>query len=124
MWILGVTLAGFIVLFFFYRSFPVPHVKCMDLTNGEVQQHMAVVDTRDYQLSCQDGYDRAYCLPLSYLKRYVYEIPDQPIVLICSDSTERNLAARFLRRKGYEVVGYTLTEGSEECPCVPCIADK
>ncbi|MEC3885314.1 rhodanese [Halobacillus sp. HZG1] len=123
--VLIVTLIVGTGLFILHRYLPASHVKKMDMSEVTSEDGMVVpVDTRDYQTSSQDKLGQAVCLPLAYLERHHQDIPQRPIVLICSDEVEKNLAARLLKRKGYEVIGYTIPTQQQECRAMPCMIEK
>ncbi|CDQ17837.1 hypothetical protein SAMN05192559_102369 [Halobacillus karajensis] len=121
-----VLLAAAALFFVLYRYVPVARVKKMD-TSELVQKDQGMVvtvDTRDYQTSSQDQVGNAVCLPLAYLGRHHQDIPERSIVLVCSDEVEKNLAARSLRRKGYEVIGYNIPTQRKDCRVMPCMIEK
>ncbi|MFD1040229.1 hypothetical protein ACFQ3N_17795 [Virgibacillus byunsanensis] len=101
-------------LFFLYKRYmPVLGIGKMDLNyvSYPKEDNVAIVDTRDYQTSCRDTINNAYCIPLPYLNRYFSDIPtDKNIVVITSDNVGKNLSARILRNKGRRVVGYCLSK--------------
>lgn len=91
------------------RYFPVCDVPCTDLTkHGNV-----IVDIRDYSSSAKNPINGAITIPFAYLNRYNHEIPSKEVHLVASDSLEKNVGIRYLRKKGFRVVGYTLTD----CHC-------
>ncbi|RDY72047.1 rhodanese-like domain-containing protein [Halobacillus sp. SY10] len=121
-----VTLVVGAGLFLLHRYLPVSHVKKMNMSEITAKNDGMVVpvDTRDYQTSSHDKMEHAVCLPLAYLERHHQDIPQRPIVLVCSDEVEKNLAARLLKRKGYEVIGYTIPAKHQECRAMPCMIEK
>ena len=121
-----VAVFSLFILFMLYRYVPAAHMKKMDLSETAMEKgDMVAVDTRDYQTSSQDAYEKSYCLPLAYLERHHRDLPtDRPVVLICSDEVEKNLAARLLRRKGYKVIGYMVPPQNAECTAMPCMIEK
>lgn len=81
---------------------------------------LTILDIRPYNISNEEV-PGAMNLPFSYLMRSHKEIPDQPIHLIASDAIEKNLGARFLQKKGFNVVSYSLTgQNSNSDMRVPC----
>lgn len=113
-----------IMLTFLYRFVPAAHMKKMDVSHVKMEDDMVTVDTRDYQTSSQDRFEQAYCLPLAYLERHHHDLPKRAVVLVSSDEVEKNMAARLLRRKGFQVTGYCLPSEEEECRAMPCMMDK
>ncbi|TMN23329.1 hypothetical protein [Lentibacillus cibarius] len=97
-----------LLVFIYRRYIPVGGIENMPL-HSVSWNHKAVVfvDTRDFQLSSRDPIECAYQLPIPYLKRYIHEIPsDKPVVIIASDYKDKNLGARFLKKKGINIIGY------------------
>lgn len=81
---------------------------------------LTILDIRPYNISNEEV-PGAMNLPFSYLMRSHKEIPDQPIHLIASDAIEKNMGARFLQKKGFNVVSYSLTgQNSNSDMRVPC----
>lgn len=81
---------------------------------------VTVLDIRPYNIS-KEEVSGAMNLPFSYLMRSYKEIPKQPIHLIATDAIEKNLGARLLQKKGFDVVSYSLTaQNSEGDLRVPC----
>lgn len=81
---------------------------------------LTILDIRPFNISNEEV-PEAMNLPFSYLMRSHKDIPDQPIHLIASDAIEKNLGARFLQKKGFNVVSYSLTgqksNGDIRVPC-------
>lgn len=121
-----VAVFSLFILLMLYRYVPAAHMKKMDVSDSTIEKgDMVAVDTRDYQTSSQDTYEWSYCLPLAYLERHHHDLPtDRSVVLICSDEVEKNLAARLLRRKGYNVIGYTIPSKKHDCAVMPCMVEK
>jgi flagellar protein FlaG len=47
-------------------------------------------------------------IPYSYLKRYYKEIPKRKLLIMATDSLEKNLAIRFLLKKKFHVSGFKI----------------
>lgn len=77
--------------------------------NGDI----LLLDVRAYNISYKDPVEGAFELPVAYFIRSYDEIPDRPIHVIASDEMEKNIAVRLLRKKGKNVISYSLTE--ENC---------
>lgn len=103
-----------------YRRFmPLRGMKkeCLEDVDSKL---LTILDIRPYNISNEEV-PGAMNLPFSYLMRSHKEIPDQPIHLIASDAIEKNLGARFLQKKGFNVVSYSLTgQNSNSDMRVPC----
>lgn len=72
-----------------------------------------LLDVRAYNISYKDPIEGAFELPVAYFIRSYEEIPDRPIHIIASDEMEKNMAVRLLRKKGKNLISYSLTE--EDC---------
>ena len=103
-----------------YRRFmPLRGMKkeCLEDVDSKL---LTILDIRPYNISNEEV-PGAMNLPFSYLMRSHKEIPDQPIHLIASDAIEKNLGARFLQKKGFNVVSYSLTgQNSNSDMRIPC----
>ena len=71
-----------------------------------------IIDLRDYNVSSESPIDGAMNIPIAYLNRSIREIPNEELHVIASDQLEKNIGIRYLRQKGYQVVGYTIVEGN------------
>lgn len=104
--------AALFVLFFVYlyrRYVPVCGVPCTKLTNPD----SIMVDLRDYPLAAKNPILGAISIPIAYLNRYNTEITGIKVHVIASNQLEKNIGIRLLRKKGFNVIGYMLTD----CPC-------
>ncbi|MYL32193.1 rhodanese-like domain-containing protein [Pontibacillus yanchengensis] len=115
-----------LVLFFVMRRYvPVAGVDKINVRDVEATyEEVIMVDTRAYQTSAIEANQEAFCIPLPYLNRHYTDIPDKDVVLISTDSIEKNLATRLLRKKGYNVVGYTIPEEGGCCYALRCASEK
>lgn len=96
------------VLFILYkRYFPVPGVHCHHLKELDLDK-INIIDVRDYNESYKNPIDGAMNIPIAYLKRNYHEIPNRDLHLVGSSLIERNMGVRFLRQKGFRVIGYTI----------------
>ncbi|SER83687.1 hypothetical protein SAMN04487944_11111 [Gracilibacillus ureilyticus] len=110
--IIGLTLLALIIQIFYVRYMPIKGIPCLDSIKNSDREKVTL-DIRDYQQSFQDQIDHAIILPVPYLRRYYQEIPAKKVHIVASDHLEKNIAIRFLKSKGFEVIGYTLTD----CKC-------
>ncbi|WP_167577665.1 sulfurtransferase [Ammoniphilus sp. YIM 78166] len=93
------------------RYVPVLGVECMDgekKTPGDVE----VIDLRDYNQADQPTLQGNIHLPYAYLKRHYGQIKKKKVVVVVADQLSLNLSVRFLRRKGFRVVGYYMVKKS------------
>lgn len=91
-------------IFLYKRYIPVSNVKVINpnMTN------VTVVDIRDFNESYKSPIPDAVNVPTAYLKRYHREIPDSDLHIIASGKLEMNLGIRYLRKKGYRIVGCSI----------------
>lgn len=71
------------------------------------------LDVRDYNVSYKNPIAGSTNIPIAYLKRYCDEVPDCEIHVVASNQLEKNFSVRFLRKQGFRVTGYSLTD----CKC-------
>ena len=95
-----ILLVGFSL---FKRYVPAGHPYTSELSYKDV-----ILDVRDYQITFKDPVDGAIQIPYGYLKRYYKEIPHKNIVIMAGDLIEKNLAIRFLHKRGYQVKGFII----------------
>lgn len=110
--ILFVLLLG-LLLSMYKRYIPVSGVPRLAMANEFKQEHVTYLDVRDYNIADQYPVKGVFQLPYAYLKRHYGEINNKAIVVVASDQLLLNLSVRFLRRKGFDIVGCYLTEGEE-----------
>lgn len=67
------------------------------------------MDVRDYNQSYRDPVPGAINIPYAYMKRSYSDISRKNIHVVASDYLERNMSIRFLRKRGFKIVGYSLT---------------
>ncbi|MBT2700140.1 hypothetical protein J7E79_22495 [Bacillus sp. ISL-40] len=96
------------VAFILYnRYFPVFGAFCTNVKDLNLDE-IKVIDVRDFNDSYKNPINGAVNIPLAYLKRNFNEIPSKDIHLVVSNPLEKNIGIRFLRKKGFRVVGYTI----------------
>ncbi len=111
-WIVAILIAIVIGYVLYKRYVPIKGVPCVEF-NKENNRGKITLDIRDYQEVAKDEITDAIVIPVPYLRRYYTEIPSGSIYVVASTHLEKNLAIRFLKNKGFNVIGYTLTE----CKC-------
>lgn len=104
-------IVGLVIVFMFLRYLPVLGVRCIQLFELD-EKDVIVVDVRDYNQAYKDSF-HSINIPVAYLNRYFHEIPDKQIHVVATNQLEKNISIRFLRKKGYHVKSYTLTD----CQC-------
>ncbi|WP_456271038.1 hypothetical protein [Bacillus sp. AK031] len=97
------------IIALYKRYIPVTGVQCMK-DFPTVTDSIEILDVRDYNQSFNDPIPNAVNLPVAYIKRNWQELSGASIHVIASTQVEKNLSIRLLKRKGYRVSGYTLTE--------------
>lgn len=101
---------------FFYRRYVKPcEIKFIE-RNQLNDPQIELLDVRDYRSSFRHPIEGTTNIPFPYLKRYYRNLSKCDICIVASDRIDVNLAARFLKGKGYKVVGYYLTEKNANHP--------
>jgi rhodanese-related sulfurtransferase len=90
------------------RYFPIIGLNYIDKKELDLTT-LIKVDVRDYNESYKNPVKGAINVPVAYLKRYYLEIPSKNLIVVASNRLEKNVGIRFLRTKGFKVVGYTIT---------------
>jgi rhodanese-related sulfurtransferase len=93
----------------FQRYAPVYGVPCIDIENEVLREKVVLLDVRDYNIAANKPVEGVFHLPHAYLKRHYEEIKGKEIVVVVSDRLLLNLSVRFLRRKGFKIVGCYMT---------------
>lgn len=89
-------------------------MECTDLQNkSQVDEDVILIDLRDYNISTKNPISEAINIPIAYLKRYYRDIHAKKVHVIASDQLEKNMGIRFLRKKGFKISSYSLTN----CNC-------
>ncbi|CQR47082.1 hypothetical protein BN1058_01371 [Paraliobacillus sp. PM-2] len=107
------VLLATIIYMIYVRYYPIKGIPCMDMNQLSKVTKKVKLDIRDYNTSAKNTVTDSVLLPIAYLRRHHNEIPSKQIYLIASDKIERNLAARMLKQKGFQIMGYTITS----CDC-------
>ncbi|WP_174733483.1 sulfurtransferase [Mesobacillus harenae] len=102
-----------IVFLLYKRYVPVLGVPCKDIREEKLEYIDIILDIRDYNISSKTPVEGALTIPTAYLARYFKEIPGREIYIVASDHLEKNMGIRLLRKRGFKVMGYTLTD----CGC-------
>ena len=102
-----------VIIFILYRRyFPVLGVHRFNLGDLELDE-IRVLDVRDYNESYKEPMKGSLNIPIAYLKRNVSEIPKSDLFVVVSSSIEKNIGIRYLRKKGFRVIGYTIIDGNK-----------
>jgi rhodanese-related sulfurtransferase len=106
-----ILLISLIIGLIYVRYVPVSGVhflRVVDLDNRSIQ----VVDIREYNQSYKHPIPESINIPISYLRRNYQEIGCRKIHVIASDHLEKNMGVRLLRKKGFNVISYTIINNS------------
>ncbi|OCA83376.1 hypothetical protein A8F94_18845 [Bacillus sp. FJAT-27225] len=99
---------AFISISLYKRYIPVLGASYIDLKDLSMDKQI-VVDIRNYNELNIHPIPGAINIPYAYLNRNFHEIPkNMDLVLVVSSTLDKNIGARFLRKKGFRVSGYTM----------------
>jgi hypothetical protein len=98
-----------IITALYKRYIPVAGVKQFNDVPVEAE-FIQIVDVRDYNQSFRNPIPQAVNLPVAYMNRNWHELYGIRVHVIASTKLEKNMSIRLLKRKGYKVEGFTLTE--------------
>ncbi|MFF2876062.1 hypothetical protein ACFVR2_07020 [Gottfriedia sp. NPDC057991] len=104
---------GLILRKLYIRYFPIWHIKCTNLSSILSKKSTQIIDVRDYNESNKMPIINALNIPIGYLKRSYVDISNNEIHIVASNKLEKNISIRFLRKKGFKIIGYSLTT----CDC-------
>ena len=76
--------------------------------NRILESGAVIVDLRDYNVSSELPVIGAINIPVAYLNRSHTDIPGRKVHVVAGGTIEKNIGIRILRKKGYEVISYTL----------------
>lgn len=96
-----------LALLMYKRYFPVLGVPTINLNNLK-SENVKLLDLRDFNQSYKDQIDGSVNIPIAYLNRNIDEIPNVELYVIASSALEKNVGIRWLRKKGFHVVGYSI----------------
>lgn len=111
-WMISLLVIVFLSHLIYTRYIPVKGIPCVEI-DKQLQDKKLTVDIRDYQEADNNKVAEAIVIPLPYLRRHFQEIPSRSVHIVASNHLEKNMAIRFLKQKGFEITGYTLTK----CNC-------
>ena len=109
MFIVAILIFGIVLSFLYKRYYPVSGVErteCSQINREKIN----IIDLRDYNVSNHNPVLGSRNIPVAYLNRNLNEIPKDNLHVIASGRLEKNVGIRFLRHKGYKVVGYTIAD--------------
>ncbi|MEO2076235.1 MAG: sulfurtransferase [Bacillus sp. (in: firmicutes)] len=100
---------GALIIFSIYQRY-VPVRGISPVQNFTDNGEFVLLDLRDYQTTSKEEIPNAVNIPYAYLKRYYKEIPNKKLLIIASDSIEKNLAIRFLRKRNFSIQGFMILD--------------
>ncbi|MEH7438648.1 sulfurtransferase [Neobacillus drentensis] len=101
-------IAALIIVSIYQRYVPV--IGISSVQNFSDLGELVLLDLRDYQTSSKEVIPNSVNLPYAYLKRYYKEIPKKKLLIIASDSIEKNLAIRFLKKRKFSIYGFIILD--------------
>jgi rhodanese-related sulfurtransferase len=101
-------IAALIIVSIYQRYVPV--IGISSVQNFSDHGELVLLDLRDYQTSSKEVIPNSVNLPYAYLKRYYKEIPKKKLLIIASDSIEKNLAIRFLKKRQFSIHGFIILD--------------
>lgn len=100
-----------ILIFVYKRYAPVYGVSVVQSIKSIISnEHTILLDLRDYQTTSKEPIPGSINIPYAYLKRYNKEIPNKPLIIVASDTIEKNLAIRFLLKRRFKILGYLIVD--------------
>ena len=106
----GLIVVSIFILYILYKRYmPVAGVHHQDIQIG-TQDEKVIVDLRDYNNVHANVSEEVIHIPIAYIKRKYQEIPDRHVHIIVDNEIEKNMGVRLLRRKGINVVSYTMND--------------
>lgn len=102
--LLGATFGSYLL----YKNFFPVFERCINPYNVECNEGTVMVDLRDFHSSAKYPIKGAVVLPFAYLKRYHDDLKGKKLYIVAPGLVDRNLSIRFLKNKGYEVLGYSI----------------
>ncbi|RSK27236.1 hypothetical protein EJF36_10280 [Bacillus sp. HMF5848] len=110
-----VIIMTFVIRHIYKCYFPVQGLRCREITNKD---NAVYIDVRDFQEAAKDPIPNAINIPVGYLKRHYKDIPLKNIHIVAGTDLEKNMGARILRQKGFQVENYTFAN----CHCKEKVA--
>jgi rhodanese-related sulfurtransferase len=102
-----ILLISLIIGLVYVRYVPVTGVQSAIVTDLNTHS-IQVIDIREYNQSYRHPIPKSINIPIAYLKRNYQEIGSKKVHVIASDHLEKNMGIRLLRKKGFNVISYTI----------------
>ena len=106
------TIIGLGIAYMLYKRYAPVSVPCVKEQDQE-KQSMVVVDLRDYNMADKKPSRNAIHIPIAYIDRHYQEIPSKEVHVIAQNQVEKNMGVRLLRKRGFNVMSYTMSN----CSC-------
>jgi rhodanese-related sulfurtransferase len=103
------SIIGAVIIVSIYQRY-IPVIGISSVQNVPDHGELVLLDIRDYQTSSKEVIPNSVNLPYAYLKRYYKEIPKKKLLIIASDSIEKNLAIRFLKKRKFSIYGFIILD--------------
>ncbi|MGG3560867.1 sulfurtransferase [Neobacillus rhizosphaerae] len=103
------SIIGAVIIVSIYQRY-VPVIGISSVQNFSDHGELVLLDLRDYQTSSKEVIPDSVNIPYAYLKRYYKEIPKKKLLIIASDSIEKNLAIRFLKKRQFSIHGFMILD--------------
>jgi rhodanese-related sulfurtransferase len=104
---LSILALGLVSILLFKRYFPILGLKCMEWGELDIK-NSKVIDVRDYNNSYKDPIPGAINIPIAYINRHFSELPNVDLYIVASNSVEKNIGIRMLRKKGFQIIGCSI----------------
>ncbi|PYZ95539.1 hypothetical protein CR205_18590 [Alteribacter lacisalsi] len=106
------TIAG---RFLYRRYMPLFRVSCVSMDTLMTKKDARILDIRDYQTVHTAPVEGAVNIPMPYMYRQYMEAGTEPVYLVASDMVDVHLAARFLKKRGIQVKGFSIKNSTYVC---------
>ncbi|GEL08727.1 rhodanese-like domain-containing protein [Salisediminibacterium halotolerans] len=123
-WQVLILILLFSVIYYSMRYIPLKGVNQIsassltEFTTGtDVKNKPLVIDVREFHEAKREPVRNSTNIPLPYLKRHYPRENKSPVLIVGKDSVEINLAARFLKKKGFCVAGCTQLTAGRSADC-------
>ncbi|TMW70118.1 rhodanese-like domain-containing protein [Alteribacter natronophilus] len=109
--------AAFVIAgrFIYRRYMPLLGVSCLSMETLAEKDDGVVLDIRDYQTVHSAPVKGSVNIPMAYLSRQYRDAGNGRVYLVASGVVDVHLAARFLKKKGIDVQGFSVKNSSYVC---------
>lgn len=111
MWPILLSVLLLSLMYYSLRFIPIrgaDHLSPSSLAALETEKNKPIIiDVREFHDARRNPVQHSVNIPLPYLKRHYPREQNSPVHIVGKDRVEINLSARFLKKKGFAVSGYT-----------------